>query len=120
MDMKHKAILIPILLLVVLVAWLLIAPPRWWLNLTKPIDLTDPIASGAQLVDRYECRKCHRIGDSGALKAPELTSVAQRLDEKTLRTWLENPQAIKGNTAMPNFRLSDSEIEALLAYLQTQ
>lgn len=118
--MKHKALLIPIILLVVIAAWLLIAPPRWWLNLTKPIDLTDPIAAGAQLAEQYDCRRCHRLGGSGALKAPDLTAVAQRLDEETLRTRLENPQAIKGNTAMPNFRLSDSEIEALLAYLQAQ
>jgi cytochrome c2 len=120
MDMKRTAILIPIILLVALAAWLLIAPPRWWLNLTKPIDLTDPIAAGAQLIDRYECRKCHRLGDSGALKAPDLNGVAQRLDEATLRKWLEDPQAIKSNTAMPNFRLSDSEIEALVAYLHMQ
>jgi mono/diheme cytochrome c family protein len=118
--MKRKIVLLSIILLVALAAWLLIAPPRWWLNLTKPIDLTDPIGAGAQLIDRYECRKCHRLGASGALKAPDLNSVAQRLDEATLRKWLEDPQAIKGNTAMPNFRLSDSEIEALLAYLQTQ
>lgn len=120
MDMKRKAILIPVILLVAIVAWLLIAPPRWWLNLTKPIDLTDPIGAGAKLIDQYNCRSCHQIDGEGALKAPDLTGVAQRLDEVTLRTWLENPQAIKGNTAMPNFRLSDSEIAALLAYLQTQ
>jgi cytochrome c2 len=118
--MKRKIVLLSIILLVVLAAWLLIAPPRWWLNLTKPIDLTDPIAAGAQLIDQYECRKCHRLGDGGALKAPDLTGVAQRLDEATLRKWLADPQAIKSNTAMPNLRLSDSEIEALVAYLQTQ
>jgi cytochrome c2 len=118
--MKRPAILIPIILLVVLAAWLLIAPPRWWLNLTKPIDLADPIAAGAQLIDRYECRKCHRLGGSGALKAPDLNGVAQRLDAVTLQKWLADPQAIKGNTAMPNFRLSDAEIEALIAYLKTQ
>ena len=120
MNMKRKASLIPIIVFVAIAAWLLLAPPRWWLNLTKPIDLTDPIAAGAHLVDRYECRKCHRLGDSGALKAPDLNGVAQRLDEVTLRKWLEDPRAIKNNAAMPNFRLSDAEITALLAYLQAQ
>lgn len=37
---------------------------------------------------------------------------AARLDDVSLRLWLRNPRAIKGNTAMPNFRMSDSEIEA--------
>lgn len=117
--MKRTAILISIILLIVIVAWLLIAPPRWWLNLTQPIDLTDPIAAGAQLIDQYNCRSCHRISGSGALKAPDLTGVAQRLDEQTLRAWLENPQAIKPNTAMPNLRLSDAAIDAIVAYLKT-
>ena len=90
--MKRTIILIPIILFIALAAWLLIAPPRWWLNLTKPIDLTDPIGTGAQLVDQYECRKCHRLGETGALKAPDLNGVAQRLDEAALRKWLEDPQ----------------------------
>jgi len=37
-SMKRKITLLPIVLLV--------APPRWWLNLTQPIDLTDPIGAG--------------------------------------------------------------------------
>ena len=36
--MKRKITLLPIVLLV--------APPRWWLNLTQPIDLIDPIGAG--------------------------------------------------------------------------
>jgi hypothetical protein len=91
-TMKHKIILIPIILFALIAAWLLIAPPRGWLNLTKPIDLSDPIGAGAQLIDQYECRKCHRIRAGGALKAPDLTGVAQRLDEATMRKWLEDPQ----------------------------
>ena len=117
--MKRKAILIPIILLVVIAAWLISAPPRWWLNLTQPIDLADPIGAGARLIDQYECRSCHQINGTGALKAPDLTGVAQRFDDATLRTWLENPQAIKPSTAMPSFRLSDSAIEVIMAYLKT-
>jgi len=66
MDMKYKALLIPISLLVVIAAWLIIAPPRWWLNLTQPIDLTNPFSAGVQLIDQYNCRSwasnqlCHR------------------------------------------------------------
>lgn len=117
--MKRKASLILIILLVVIAAWLIIAPPRWWLNLTQPIDLTNPIGTGAQLIDQYNCRSCHQINGQGALKASELTGVARRLDDAALRAWLEDPQAIKPNTAMPNFRLSDSAIEAIMAYLKT-
>jgi cytochrome c1 len=35
----------------------------------------------------------------------------------TLRLWLLNPKKVRVNTAMPNFHLSDSEIDAILLYL---
>ncbi len=80
---------------------------------------TNPRA-GAQLIVQYDCRSCHQIGGEGALKAPNLNGITQRISDPaqvTLRLWLQNPRAVKGNTAMPNFHLSDSEIEAIIVYL---
>lgn len=94
-------------------------PPRFVLNLVKPVDLTDLTATGSILVDRYTCRTCHRIGGRGALTAPDLAGVSNRLSPDALRLWLSNPSAVKGGTAMPNNWLSDSEIEAILAYLRS-
>ena len=117
--MTPKRILILIgVLAVLLVVWFVLAPPRFWLNLTKAVEPT--ASTGAQLVEQYECRACHRIAGQGALKAPSLDGITLRSDDPvhvTLRLWLRDPQAVKGDTAMPNFRLSDSEIEAILAYL---
>lgn len=73
-----------------------------------------------QLVGDYDCRGCHQIGGEGAIKAPGLTGITQRVEDPilvSLRLWLRNPKAIERNTAMPNFNLSDSEIDAILAYL---
>lgn len=117
--MTTKRILILIgVLVILLVGWFVLAPPRFWLNMTKSVE---PIAAtGAQLVEKYECRACHRIAGQGALKAPSLDGITLRNNDPvhvTLRLWLRNPRAVKGDTAMPNFRLSDSEIEAILAYL---
>ena len=117
MKPKHIAILLGVLV-VLFVAWFVLTPPRFWLNMTKSVDPT--AATGAQLVEQYECRSCHRIAGTGALKAPSLDGVTLRSDDPvhvTLRLWLRDPRAVKGDTAMPNFRLSDSEIEAILAYL---
>lgn len=114
--MKQYA-LIGLAVILVLVAWFTFSPPRFWLNLTKAVDLSDPITAGEQVVVRYDCRSCHRIAGQGALKGPALDDAAARLDDVSLRLWLRNPRAIKGNTAMPNFHLSDSEIEAIVAYL---
>lgn len=101
-----------------LITWFLLSPPRFWLNMTKAVAPT--AEAGAQLVEQYECRTCHRIAGEGALKAPSLDGITLRSDDPvhvTLRLWLRDPGAVKGDTAMPNFRLSDSEIEAILAYL---
>ncbi|GAB4525527.1 MAG: hypothetical protein Fur0018_10090 [Anaerolineales bacterium] len=108
-----------ILAAVVLIIWLALSPPRFVLNLVKNVDLSNPVAAGEQVVEKYSCRSCHTIGGQGALIAPNLASVTQRHDPLVLRLWLRNPRKVKSNTAMPNFDLSDSEIEAIIAYLES-
>jgi nitric oxide reductase subunit C len=54
------------------------------------------------------------------LKAPALDgSILPTADsaQGTIKQWLRNPKAVKADTAMPNLHLSDSEIDAMLAYL---
>ena len=102
-----------------IILWFVLSPPRFWLNLTKSVDLSDPAAAGEQLIADYECRSCHQIDGAGALKGPSLDGITNQLDDVSIRLWLRNPRAVKGNTAMPNFHLSDSEIEALVAYLES-
>ncbi len=113
----RRSIVIAIVLIILVLAWLWIAPPRFWLNLTKRVEVSPEV--GAQLVVQYNCRRCHRIQGEGALKGPELDGILQRTDPMVVRLWLHNPRAIKGNTPMPNFHLSDTEIEAIMAYLET-
>lgn len=97
--------------------WFFIAPPRFWLNLTKRVEVSPE--SGAQLVERYHCRQCHEIGESGSLKARSLNGMTRLISEADLARWLQNPRMVKPDTAMPNFKLSDTEISAILAYLKT-
>lgn len=112
-----KYLLLLLALGILLLLYLLLAPPRWYLNLTKRADVSPEV--GAALVEKYDCRSCHVIGGQGALKAPNLDAAAQRESEETLYGWLANPRAMRANTAMPNFRLSDSEIHAIIAYLKS-
>jgi cytochrome c2 len=115
--MKRNRIFWLALVPVVVAAWLLAAPPRWWLNVTKPVDLNQPVRAGAALVDGYNCRRCHRIDGRGALTAADLDQVTERLDSDAIRLWLRDPKQVRPDTAMPHLRLSDPEIEAILAYL---
>ncbi len=97
--------------LAILLLWLIVAPPRWWLNLTKRVDVS--AQTGAALIDKYGCRKCHTIGDAGATLASDLNDVALRLPAADVRRTLIVPPR-----GMPNMRLSDSEIKAILVYLE--
>jgi len=100
--------------------WLWLSPPRSLLNYMKPVDLEDPVAAGKAVIAKYGCRKCHVIGEEGnPLKAPNLNNVTARHDPIVLRLWLQNPRSIKWKTLMPDFRLSDPEIEAIISYLST-
>lgn len=98
--------------------WLWLFPPRWWLNYTKPVDLSDPVGAGNSIVVKYTCRQCHLIGGEGKAKGPSLDGVTDRLDTVSLRLWLRDPRSIKWNTPMPNLQLSDPEIEAISSYLK--
>ncbi|RMG81604.1 MAG: cytochrome c [Chloroflexi bacterium] len=108
---------IVLVLIVVASLWLVTHPPRFVLNWLKPVDLTNPVQTGEQLVSDYNCRRCHTIGGTGAIKAPDLENVTNRLTVEEIRAVLINPSAERANSPMPNFFLSDSEIVAIIAYL---
>jgi nitric oxide reductase subunit C len=112
-----KRIALALVAVALAAVWLWLLPPRWWLNLIKPVDLSDPVQAGMAVVEEYRCRQCHFIGDAGKVKGPALVGVTERLDSVSLRLWLRDPRAIKWRTSMPNFDLSDGEIEAIVAYL---
>ncbi len=115
---RSKSILALAVTAVIIGVWLWQFPPRWWLNSIKPVDLTDPVAAGKSIIVKYECRECHLVGEDGnRLRAPDLNNVMDRLDSVSIRLWLQNPRSIRWKTLMPNFHLSDPEIEAILSYL---
>jgi len=110
------------LLLAAVIVYVVMRPPRFWLNMTKQVEPS--VVVGAALVEEYDCRDCHKIEGAGALKAPNLDGLVPRQmasDPALVSThlWLRNPRAVKGSTAMPNFHLSDSEIDAIIVYLAT-
>jgi len=79
------------------------------------------IAYGRALFSAKGCATCHRhaaVSGSGfgpESDIPDLTTYRWSAD--FLRTWLQNPAAVKPNTYMPNLGLKRDEIEALLAFL---
>jgi protein SCO1/2 len=84
---------------------------------------------GQSLFTNRGCVGCHSIG-GGKRSGPDLAGILQLRDHAWLRRWLKNPTemfetdslakallAQYNNTRMPNLRLKDDEVEALLHYI---
>ena len=117
--MKKSLSLGLIVLVILIAAWFLLAPPRFILNLTKPVNTTDLVAAGADLVEEYQCTSCHQIQQQGRPFGPALDGVTNRLGAEELHLWLAAPEKVKPGTTMPNLNLSDPEIDAIVAYLDS-
>lgn len=96
-----------------------------------------PPSAGEQLF-RTRCSSCHTLGDAepGATRAlgPDLLGVTRQRDEAWLKRWLMEPDRMLAEKdplamllyqqynqlAMPNMRLGELEVSALLSYLDEE
>lgn len=96
--------------------------------------------SKGESVYRTRCEACHSIGGTGMVKSgkrslgPDLSGVVAKRDRAWLTRWLAEPDkmiaekdplaisllAEYDNVAMPNLRLNDAEIKAVLAYIEEE
>ncbi len=87
-------------------------------------------ADGQKLFLEGACAGCHAVGGTSAQATlgPNLTHFASRTtfagsmyenNEANLVKWLKDPPRQKPGSKMPDLNLSDDEIEALVAYLQS-
>ena len=85
-------------------------------------------AQGKTLFMRRGCSSCHAIGKKMA--GPDLKGVTERRTNGWLKMWLKSPDTMVSsdstakalykqfnNLKMPNPKLSDEEVDALIAYL---
>jgi cytochrome c oxidase subunit 2 len=113
----------------------------WVANQKQPsVTPTDPLAQrGMDLFHGQlssglgQCIACHTIGgiNEGVDAAPNLTHFADpahqcfagcdwdTTDRAALEAWLSDPSAVKLGAKMPNYHLSQDEISALVAYLES-
>ncbi|UTL93643.1 SCO family protein [Pseudomonas fluorescens] len=95
-----------------------------------------PPSSGEQIF-RTRCSSCHTVGNTEPGQpgiGPDLLGVTQQRDPSWLKRWLKEPDQMLAEReplatllyeqynrlAMPNMRLGDTEITALIAYLQEE
>ena len=93
---------------------------------TAERDVSDAVSTdrvvvslGAALINEKACLGCHVVGNIGSAVGPSLNDVVARQGVRVIRQKLMDPTFNNRNSMMPNFGLSDQQIEALVAYLAT-
>ena len=96
---------------------------------TPPIPTDGVAAQGYQQFHDLTCINCHAIAgtDANADVGPDLTHLGSRETigagvlantTENLTTWLKDPQAVKPGNHMPQFSLTDNQLQALVTYLE--
>lgn len=89
--------------------------------------VTDSVARGKHVWEKNACINCHSIMGEGAYFAPELGNVWTRYggheDAEGARmaiiAWMQSqPSGIEGRRQMPDFNLTDQELNDLVDFLR--
>ena len=75
--------------------------------------MSDEARYGQALFQEHNCIACHQFYGLGGYMGPDLTNVISNKSSAYARAFL-----MSGTQRMPNFNLDDSELEALVAYLE--
>ncbi len=97
---------------------------------------TPQLTRGRELLFELNCQGCHRLPgiERTAMLGPDLTNVGTKVTREWIYKWLKEPRTIldkDGNVSvngyetedeprMPKFRLTETELRALSAYLSAQ
>jgi cytochrome c oxidase subunit 2 len=103
---------------------------QWAAAQSKPAVVDAHVAEGRAIFENNACANCHTIkGTRGNGKfGPDLTHLASRdtlasgivpNTAQNLKIWIDNPDMMKPGSLMPPMHLSDHDMDALVAYLQT-
>ena len=78
----------------------------------------DTVLLGSKLYyEKYACNACHQINLTGGLIGPDLTKTGERLRPEWIVYYLHDPKAFVTQSLEPVYKLSDSEITDLAAFL---
>lgn len=92
---------------------------------------TANISAGKAAIEKYGCNACHIIpGIEGprGMAGPSLEHLKNRAflagklpnNPETLAKWVQNPQAMDPQNAMPNVGVTPDDARAIAAYLYSQ
>lgn len=94
---------------------------------TDESTLTEAVARGKHIWERHSCINCHTLLGEGAYFAPELGNVWVRYGGREsaegarmgLKAWMRaQPTGIEGRRQMPQFNLTEQELDDLIDFLE--
>jgi cytochrome c oxidase subunit II len=102
-----------------------------WVDAQKqPAKQDEAVSPGRHVFETTACINCHAVAGTAATGrfGPDLThmmsrnTIAAGAAENTpenLGMWIQDPEMIKPGSLMPAMKLSDTDLDALVRYLQT-
>jgi len=86
------------------------------------VNITEKVAFGKLVWEKNDCIGCHTLLGEGAYFAPELGNVYKRFgnNKQAIIAFIKSRpvNGIKGRRSMPQFNLSDKELDALAEFLK--
>jgi len=103
---------------------------RWIQQQRQPATTSDVLSEGRRVFETTACINCHAVAGTVANGrfGPDLTHLMSRETiaagaaantHDNLRLWIRKPDALKPGSLMPAMELSDRELDAVTAYLET-
>jgi cytochrome c oxidase subunit 2 len=103
---------------------------RWIEQQRQPATISEAVSQGQRIFETTACINCHRVSGTVAdgRFGPDLTHLMSRdtiaagaapNTPENLRLWIRKPDAIKPGSLMPAMQLSEQQMDALTAYLET-
>ena len=103
---------------------------RWIQGQSQPAQVSDTRPKGRQIFESTACINCHTVAGTVAdgRFGPDLTHLMSRETiasgaapntPENLRLWIRQPDAFKPGSKMPAMGLTEQEVDAVAAYLET-
>lgn len=82
-------------------------------------NITPAVAHGKKVWEANNCIGCHTLLGEGAYFAPELGNVYKRRGPEFIKAWIKmQPTGAAGRRQMPQFHLTDQELNDLVEFLK--
>ncbi|MBS0544035.1 MAG: cytochrome c [Proteobacteria bacterium] len=88
-------------------------------KLDNSANLTPQVIAGKKVWETRNCIGCHTLLGEGAYFAPELGNVYKRRGPEFIKAWIQSqPTGAPGRRQMPQFNLTNEELDNLVAFLK--